>query len=163
MYFISRKIGNKKERAIIKEIKSYGFQVFWVRGRFSRYSQFEDDTEIEGNSVTKTALALTTKLFFDDGDVFESVVVSLEAIRNAKKTNPHDTIIHTLIHELAHVIQIREKSLILDEPDLFNKSHGIRFCEIYTDLICKYDVKYIDFNYYIGELEQLPPEIEKRN
>lgn len=149
MYLIDHKPTSKKEREIVKEIESYGFHVIWIKGMFRRYADFRGDE----NRYLSDIVAMTTRATMEDGKKWDVVVVSKEAIRNSKKMWIHSTPVSNLIHELAHVIQIREKTLSLDDPDIFDKAHGLRFCEIYTDLIDKYDIRYAERDFYLGVLE----------
>lgn len=153
MDIIQRKPAGKKEKAIVKEIESYGFHVIWIKGTFSRYREFRDgfmDQYIKGTSLK---LGMTTQVNMDNGEIWNAVILSQEAMRIAKKSDHRNLIVDNLIHELAHVIQIKEKDISLNDPDIFDKAHGLRFCEIYTDLIDKYDIRYAERDFYLGVLE----------
>ena len=139
--FYKRSKPTKKEKLIEAEINFYGYNVVYIN------KTMEYDNEME------RLVAFTVREHINDNDVGRLVVMvapEIEKVGGRFWINRY--IIHVLIHELAHVILLEDKTYSLLSDGITDSSyifHGIRFSEVYTDLCKKYRIRDPDRRFYL--------------
>ena len=138
---------SRKENEILREIESMGFRVCWIPECFENHKGVEESDSI--------AVTMAITVSFQAGERY--VVLSRSSIKEARRLSKKYkgrkiTITEILIHELTHVLMFHEKyeRNPYGIPDFLNRSHGMRFSEIYSDLVDKYKVRYPNKKYYVG-------------
>ncbi len=162
---------SQKERLIIKEMKSYGYDFYYVKFNFAKLNMGNIKFSLPLDKMSES-LAITIKNYDGNGEIQRIVIASIPTIKKAIKdttrlrkkyeieingiyVRPKSTIIEIMVHELAHIILFEDHIFsfypsIADIPDFNNKMHGMSFSEVYSELCNKYKIKYPDPRYFVG-------------
>ena len=123
-----------KERLILKEIERHGFFVRYLMGYFSQYKEYRN---------TKLASAYAFTHFHHPN----MIVISVATYTRHRRGH---SLLEILLHELAHVISVAGTSSEAGELNAYTESHGIKFCQTYTELCNKYKIRNPDEEYYLS-------------
>ena len=131
---LTRSKPSPKERLILKEIERHGFIVGYSMGYFSQYKVYR-------NTKLASACAFTN---FHNPNII--VISWAEYTRHRRDYS----LLEILLHELAHVISVAGTSSEAGELNAYTESHGIKFCQTYTELCNKYKIRNPDEEYYLS-------------
>ena len=129
-----------KEKLIQAEMNSYGYTFGYIK-KTSRFVVAHAKWTTPQNHIL---IAMTSKVLVGD-TVRRGVFILQPEIDRMKKIGHRFSISNIMVHELAHVILLEDKIYTLPFGDV----HDIKFCEVYSDLCHKYNIRYPTKNYYL--------------
>lgn len=152
-----------KARMIMDEIERYGYRVLTMQAHFGYYEQYGKNYFVYRYNHKDNTHEISATIGMTIPDIpcvnsYKMVIISLGALKVVHKFDKKTTMVNTLLHELAHVIDIHKnpikKLYLTTNRNHVNqeKYHDQSFNDIFQELCEKYRVKLSINNNYLDKI-----------